>query len=103
MDFDIDLLEELLNDTTESEWKLNGSRIRIKTLSDKWDNCDVLNSGDAAFIVYVKNHAREIVDCVRDCVDEKAADAFCRRNNGVDDLDKLLDALDEADGFGDDE
>lgn len=101
MDFDIDLLQELLNDTTESKWTATGTKIRITTLGGKRYYCDVKNMGDATFIAYVKNHAQELVDCARDNLDNRSAEAFCKKFDSVDDINELLDRLDEIDGFGD--
>ena len=102
MNIDIDLLQELLNDTTDGEWKSDDTKLLISTLSGGYDVYDIQSRGDALFIAYIKNHAQEIINAFNDRQSNDELEDFCLTFDGVD-LDELLDKLDESDGFGDDE
>lgn len=102
MNVDIDLLQDLLNDTTDGEWKSIDTKLLILTLSGDYDIYDIQSCGDAAFIAYVKNHAQEIIDALNDRQNEADSEEFIRTLDGAN-LDEILEKLDKLDGFGGDE
>lgn len=65
MGFNIDLLQDLLNDTTEGKWKSHETKLLISTLTGRFDVYDIQSEGDARFIAYIKNHTQEIIDFIQ--------------------------------------
>lgn len=84
MNFDIDLLQEMLNDTTEGvwtssdtkllkwlfndttegKWKSADTKLLISTLNGDYDVYDVQSCGDAAFIAHVHNVMPNIISAL---------------------------------------